>query len=680
MPSAMTTTGFLVAAVLSAVTATAHPATADRPELAFSQREGLVLNIFLRQGATAAHLVARGGTRPRVVVAFPAGNSGAELTFAPTAQPVVWRGVGTPAAVLEQDAKGRPLRGISSVLDITTPELRPAHAILSSIRIIRNAQAGQEEPAALRAEPQFRDRTLAWARDRIDGAAGYALRLTVLRGRWQDGRLVAAANGHIRLRLTALTGEVPLTPLDAASLLTPAARPDRDARRKLAFLSYREKSLAGSWRFNTYFGRDTLMSLRLLQPVLRPSASEAGLASVLARLSPEGEAAHEEGIGEFALLARQGQSDAPTFDYGMVDTSLLLLPVLADYLDTPAGRQRGSRFLATPIITLNPETPSGRTGDLVLRNLRWVFQATESFARAPLPTHLIALKPGHPAGQWRDSDDGLGSGRYAYDVNAVLAPAALRAIARLCDRGLLAPYLNQSDQGALCREAQSRARIWQRNAPPLFALRLDQSDARQKIAAYAASLGISAKPAIAAVGPQGLRFHALSLDAQGKAIPVLHSDEGFALLFSEPLADDLALMVEAMMRPFPAGLASSAGLMVANPAFASADLQARFGSGAYHGTVIWSWQQAMLAAGLDRQLSRKDLPPAIRARLVAARAWAGHAMRSTHTLANSELWSWRVSHRTGQPAQIRPVAYGAAAKDADESNAAQLWSTVQLGL
>ena len=124
---------------------------------------------------------------------------------------------------------------------------------------------------------------------------------------------MAAANGHIRLRLTALTGEVPLTPLDAASLLTPAARPDRDARRKLAFLSYREKSLAGSWRFNTYFGRDTLMSLRLLQPVLRPSASEAGLASVLARLSPEGEAAHEEGIGEFALLARQGQSDAPTF-------------------------------------------------------------------------------------------------------------------------------------------------------------------------------------------------------------------------------------------------------------------------------------------------------------------------------------------------------------------------------
>ena len=69
------------------------------------------------------------------------------------------------------------------------------------------------------------------------------------------------------------------------------------ARNTLRFLSYREKFLAGSWRFNTYFGRDTLMSLRLLMPALQPPAIEAGLNSVLARLADDGEVAHEEGIG-----------------------------------------------------------------------------------------------------------------------------------------------------------------------------------------------------------------------------------------------------------------------------------------------------------------------------------------------------------------------------------------------
>jgi len=77
---------------------------------------------------------------------------------------------------------------------------------------------------------------------------------------------------------------------------------DAAARDTLTFLAYREKLLAGSWRFDTYFGRDTLMSVRLLMPVLSPLAVEAALASVLARLSPQGEVAHEEDVGERAVL------------------------------------------------------------------------------------------------------------------------------------------------------------------------------------------------------------------------------------------------------------------------------------------------------------------------------------------------------------------------------------------
>ena len=131
----------------------------------------------------------------------------------------------------------------------------------------------------------------------------------------------------IRLKITALSGEVPLTPLYGKHLLNERAQADAAARNVLTFLSYKEKLLAGSWRFNTYFGRDTLMSVRLLMPALTPEAVEAGLGAVLTRLSPQGEVAHEEDIGEFAILdhlhATGEKSDAPTFNYNMIDGSFM---------------------------------------------------------------------------------------------------------------------------------------------------------------------------------------------------------------------------------------------------------------------------------------------------------------------------------------------------------------------
>jgi len=42
-------------------------------------------------------------------------------------------------------------------------------------------------------------------------------------------------------------------------------------------------------------------------------------------------------------------------------------------------------------------------------------------------------------GEWRDSEDGIGRGRYPYDVDAVLVPAALEAAVQLNDSGLLSP-------------------------------------------------------------------------------------------------------------------------------------------------------------------------------------------------------------------------------------------------
>jgi hypothetical protein len=115
------------------------------------------------------------------------------------------------------------------------------------------------------------------------------------------------------------------------------------------------------------------------------------------------------------------------------------------------------------------------------------------------------------------------------------------------------------------------------------------------------------------------------------------------------------------------------GLLVANPAFTDRETQSRFGNAAYHGTVVWSWQQAVLAAGLSRQLARADLPADLRTRLEMARAELWKAIDATNALRSSELWSWSFAN-----GQYRPEAFGQHNTHADESNAAQLWSTVFL--
>ena len=95
----------------------------------------------------------------------------------------------------------------------------------------------------------------------------------------------------------------------------------------------------------------------------------------------------------------------------------------------------------------------------------------------------------------------------------------------------------------------------------------------------------------------------------------------------------------------------------------------------YHGTVVWSWQQALFASGLERQLARADLPPAVRQHLRVAQQTLWRVIHATAALQSSELWSWRFGG-----GRYHPIPFGASGTDADESNAAQLWSSVYLAL
>ena len=605
-----------VLAAASVLAASAHSA----PSLSFRLDEGRNINSFTRDGTVAAHLLLRSGEEPRILVAFPAGNSGVGLWFTKTDQPVKWTLVGSPRAITLADAKGRPLRGIEAQAEVDAPALHVDRAVLSSIRVLRDFERLRSAPDEVMTSPALTGAQLSWTRDRLDGAAGYQLTIEALGNAKVSANTITSGSGApLRLRLTALTGEQPLTPLADSSLLRARAASDTRLRNVLRFLSYREKYLAGSWRFDTYFGRDTLMALTLLGPVLQPDAIGSAIESVLQRLAPNGEVAHEEDIGEFAVLRHmkegRGRIDTPIYDYGMVDDDFMLAPLTARWLlDSGMARSRASAFLATG-------SASGMsTGDALVRNFEWVVNRTADFASDPVPTNLISIKAGRRTGNWRDSEEGLGRGFYPYDINVALVPAALEATDCLMRSGLLDSYVSGEQRRVLSRAAPQRA-IWSAEAAAFFDVSVPADTARGAISAYTAVVDVGSAAALASVQSGPIEFNALSLDENGKPVPIMHSDDGFTLLFGQPTPELLERVIGTLSRPFPAGLLTPVGMLVANPVFADAEVQERFSSTAYHGTVVWSWQQALMAAGLDRQLARADLPAPLRI-AVARRALA----------------------------------------------------------
>ncbi len=700
------------------------------PRLAFQVDDGTSSSQLLRQGPVAVHLLARSGPSPRLIAAFAAGDSGigvwfraapadTELSFGAAEQ--------APIAILRGGSEGT-LHGVRAIVRSTASQLSTELVLLGSARTLRDYGQGEclEDAGrypALRNESFELDPQHAGLRiRRVEIGGGHSLELLLaglegttisLRRRDDSARpgcprgddegqpvIEIAREGGIELSLSALTSDEPLTPLEPEALLAaPRAGDDVSA---LAFLSYREKLLAGSWRFLTYFGRDTLLSVWMLLPALEPDAAEHALGAVLERVqldagatAPDGGAiergdvAHEEEIGDYAAWKNQAQSPppadlrAPRYDYKMIDDDFLLAPLL-EALAAQPGARRLDAFLAE-------RRSDGRSfEDAALANLELVLRRARPFAddpRAPADKKalLVGLREKLSVGQWRDSEMGLGFGRYPFDVNAALVPAALAAAGALYTR------LGRAAEAA---EAQRMAAGWQ-GVEALFRFELPLDVARANVASYSAAIGLrDASAALADDGGASVVDYALALDAAGEPLPIQHSDHGFVLAFGQPPEPYLRQIAERLTRPFPAGLMSPVGVMVANPALAAPDasvvdrrrpddpgddvrtpLRELFTAAHYHGTVVWSWQQALLAAGLRRQLARADLTTETRRALESAERAVWCVIDATRSQGSGELWSW--APRDGQ-AELRP--FGAGAADADESNAVQLWSTVYLGV
>ncbi|ALS97372.1 hypothetical protein [Lacimicrobium alkaliphilum] len=647
-------------------------AVTTQPVLAFEVQEGRNLNAFYRQGPVAAHLSLTEGLAPRLIAAFPAGNSGVGIWFDSTTD-IDWDWQ-RPLSPLSAERAGQRYYGIQGQAEAVGGSLRITKVLLGSIRVLRNYHQQSEIPEIVdNAEVYPGDNQISWKRQRLDGQAGYLLNLKITEGSLQQDQssgewiLNASDRGKLAFSIQAMTSETALTPLDNI-LRAEVTEVDNTHLQALRFLSYEEKLLAGSWRFLTYFGRDTLLSLRLLMPVLSDDAIESALGSVFERMSPKGRVAHEEDIGEFALLRSLQQSqkadDSPQYDYEMLDDDLMLLPIVAEYLlDERTGQQRREAFIA------RRRTDGKSYAEILGANIDYLLSVTRPFYQQPSLSNLIGLAEGHYDGNWRDSEEGLDGARYPYDVNAALAPAALRAALKLHQSGLLNGH-GESIQNLA--ELEDIARHWQQKVPPLFFVKMEPEQARKAVLQYSKKIGLPAAVTEEDISPE---FAALALNADGAPVPVIHSDTGFDLLFSEPDAHRLQQILRNLSADFPLGLYTSVGMLVANPVYASVDTQERFGSGNYHGTVVWSWQQAMVLSGIERQLRRTDLPESVRAQLRQAQDKLWQTVSATEDLKTSELWSW--SFADGH-FQMKP--FGQSRGDITESNPIQLWSTVYLAV
>jgi len=470
---------------------------------------------------------------------------------------------------------------------------------------------------------------------------------------------------------------------------------------EVSFLTFANKFTAGGWRFLTYFGRDSLIALRLMMPLLQSDAIEAALGAVLERANMTGALCHEETIGDYASFVNIGSNmselgNTPYYDYKMIDTDLELLPAVAHYfLDLPQGKHRSTSFMATKAVLQN-----GTYAELLKRNIDYNLARAAPFAHSPNVTNLIGLREGQPVGNWRDSNEGIGYGYYPFDVNSALVPASLRAIEALSLKGLIpANYSSMAGEYAA---------VWENNSALLFEVNVTAGNATSRLQNFVSQANLSSSLLSGSGSLQNFSgstvpangsasFYALSLFEDGRPVEVMNSDIGWNLFYGSNVNENFLANVVRALQPYPRGLLSNLGMVVANPAFDSNGTNVYvLNTGSYHGTVVWSWQQALMAAGIARQLKfcNNSVPSVdTNPRPASTPSWCGnpelvrdlqnaqvnlwHAINGARDEIFTEVWSYTFDSGTNMfsvadLAQVSPTG--------TESDAIQLWSFTFLAL
>ncbi|KAF2824678.1 hypothetical protein CC86DRAFT_407839 [Ophiobolus disseminans] len=645
--------------------------------------------------------------KPRLLVAWPAGNSGAFAQFESGSGQagslsVTAKSDGSKSGeafdpIYEAGSGGNPRVGVTSVLHFNDSAIL-AVPILGSIRSLREFAEGGKIDQAFQDSfgfLQYTDGSASIDRLWFDGVTKSTMHFTPLNGAQtitiNRGEKWTLGFGQGDYKVEVSYNYPQLDQLSPQEVLADAAKPllsqNPDLTTSLAFLSYKNKLLAGTWRFLTYFGRDSMISMLLMQDILSHDAIEAVIAAVVERINHnDGTVCHEEVLGDYAsyLNKKEGIISAePRCDYKMVDTDFLLPIAMQRYfLDTKPGQQNAKAFFEK-VATFLPENKGWTYTRLAQVTAEKIMRIAAPFANSQTKENLISLRNGEMVGQWRDSNYGLGGGRTPYDVNTALVPAGLRAIAALSRAGFFPDHPDWKDL------ADKQANIWEDETLRFFEINVSESDAKARVREYVLTsrLGIDTN---ADTITGDVKYYGLALGGSinsGGPVPVMNTDDCFRHFFlntthQEQLSSFLSQTADHILQPFPAGLSTDVGLVVANPAYATdADFRNMFAQGEYHGTVVWSWQLAMMGAGLGRQLGRctgdnhpefctnKDL----HSKVLSAYNRLWDTIDANRAQLSHEVWSWSYDG-----SKFKAVPLGAITST--ESNVRQLWSLTFLAV
>ena len=462
-----------------------------------------------------------------------------------------------------------------------------------------------------------------------------------------------------------------LQPLSRKQIFTPAFQRFADSTksprierevRGFELLSSRQKLMAGLPTYATYFGRDMLMTAVLMEPVWSDTMPEFVMGAALAKLAESGEVSHEEALGGQAIrenaaeFLRTGDStllrdlQKTRENYWMVDDDFQLPVVAGHYFaDASVSNARKRAFVR-------------RWGDALRRNIGYVMHRAAPYAHDPVAINLVSFKRDadgycHP-GSWRDSRVGYAGGCFAFDVNVVWVPQALKAIVAI-DSALHALGEPGIEHAEL---VPAGVTTWQ-GAARHFMVSLAPDEIETRVRAKLASLPEQERAhwdsVIARTGfaRDTLRFLAVSLDSAGHPIPVMSTDPAMWLLLEHQDSAREAELLRPFLLPYPIGLfIDGVGLAVANDAYASPAVWQMFEHDLYHSPrVVWGREVNVLLAAL----ATRNRPSAIDSvRSAVARSGLQYA----------ELWSYKFDNGT-----LRPVRYGS-------SSDVQLWTLTDLAV
>ena len=188
-----------------------------------------------------------------------------------------------------------------------------------------------------------------------------------------------------------------------------------------------------------------------------------------------------------------------------------------------------------------------------------------------------------------------------------------------------------------------------------FEVTIPAAEAQSRLSTYVQRSSFAGPNQISSIDGDVI-FHAISLDGYNNLsqVQVMNSDDGFRHFFlnttnQTQLTRYINQTANNIRRTFPAGLLTSVGMLVANPAYGiQPEYAANFTTSAYHGTVVWSWQLAMMARGLELQLDRcnsQSVPDYCKDQAVHSNVLTAYndlwdvIDKNRPNLAN-EVWSW----------------------------------------